>query len=183
MESYIHRNRPAYSEEELSRIYAIPHRHDQWEDHVHRVERTIAFARRNALYGRVADLSCGDGTIALALSSEAILGDFAPGYPLQGPIDETIKKIPFVDVFILSETLEHLDTPVRTLQKIRNKTRSLLLTTPVHPPGVIDENPEHYWTWNAGGVESVLNEAHFSVIDYEECFNGIGYTYGIWMFI
>lgn len=177
---YIHRNRPAYTPEELSQVYAEGYDHSRWEDHVQRVQDTISFARRMALYGRVADLSCGDGTIALALSSEAILGDITPKYPVTGPLESTISVIPFVDVYICTETLEHLDNPLLVLQMIRNKTRQLLLSTPVHNPGDIDENPEHYWTWDREGVEDLLHQADFRAIAYTELQYAVGYRYGVW---
>lgn len=169
-----------YTEAELREIYAHPHEHHHWEDHVNRVQRTIEFARRNVLYGRVADLSCGDGSIAKALSTEATLGDFAPGYFFTGPIDDTIKLIDFQDVFICTETLEHLETPLKTLWKIRQKTRQLLLSTPVHDQDAMDDNPEHLWVWDRWGVEGLLVAADFEILDYEEIYNGMGYRYGVW---
>lgn len=177
---YIVRKPLEYSEAELREIYARPHEHYHWEDHVNRVQRTIEFARRNSLYGRVADLSCGDGSIAKALSSEATLGDFAPGYFLTGPIKQTIELIDFQDVFIMTETLEHLSDPLGTLWKIRPKTRKLLLSTPVHDDGALDDNPEHLWVYDRSGVEFLLDAADFVVLDYEEIYNGIGYRYGVW---
>ena len=39
----------------------------------------------------VADLSCGNGAVALALVPDPVLGDLARGYPVYGPIEETIQ--------------------------------------------------------------------------------------------
>lgn len=175
---YRYRQNPKYSDAELRQIYATPHEHSKWEDHVNRVEQTIALARRNAMYGRIADLSCGDAVIALTLSTEAVLGDFAPGYEYQGEILDTLPQIPFVDVFVLCETLEHMDDPDLVLQRVRHKTRQLLLSTPVCDGP--DGNPEHYWVWDREGVEDMLANADFSVIDYAEAYNGMGYRFGIW---
>lgn len=173
---YILRNPQVYDPE----IYDHQYDHTMWPDHVARVQKTIEFARKNLMYGRVADLSCGDGTIALALNEHATLGDFSDAFEHWGEIDVTINDISYQDAFICTETLEHLPNPLKTLFKIRQKTRRLLLSTPVHAPGVVDQNQEHLWTWDRWGVEAFLIAADFSVLDYEEHFFGVGYHYGLW---
>jgi hypothetical protein len=177
------RLRPAHTVEELASVYATPHDHTKWLDHKVRVAVTAQFT--HVLSGHVdtaADLSCGDGTILNAISAnERYFGDLAPGYPYTGPIDQTITRIPAVDLFICCETLEHLDDPDLTLKNIRAKTKTLVLSTPVDAFG--DRNPEHYWAWSRHGVETMLSDAGFTVVVYNELDcrpSGGEYSFGIW---
>lgn len=179
------RLRPAYAPEQLADLYAAPHDHTRWEDHRMRVGVTIEaakwFVRRGDVH-TVADLSCGDAAIAKALDvDELILGDYAPGYDHTGPIEDTIEQIDPVDLFVCSETLEHLDAPDHVLRRIRAKTRYLVVSTPVDAG--MDANPEHYWSWDRQGVERMLTGAGFTVevycpVDLRPA--GYYYCFGIW---
>lgn len=175
------RTRPKYSDEELKEIYAKPHDHKYWHDHLIRVEATKQVAKWMFDGHSVADLSCGNGEIAKSLNAEqTFLGDYAPGYEYEGPIDETINKLPiFVEMFICSETLEHLDDPDHTLMLIRESTDKLIVSTPMDNWG--DPNPEHYWAWSKSDVEVMLRLAGFE----PEIFMAIElpnylYNYQIW---
>ena len=177
------RLRPAHDSAALARIYAKPHNHTAWHDHKLRVALTAQFAHQ--LTGKVdtgADLSCGDGTILSSLDvGTRYFGDFAPGYPLTGPIDETIELIPAVDLFVCCETIEHLDDPDLTLKAIRGKAKALVLSTPVD--AWQDHNPEHYWAFSRQGVEDMLTAAGFTVVAYAaiDCRPGGGeYQFGVW---
>jgi hypothetical protein len=167
------RLRPPYSPEQLAELYKVPHRHDRWPDHLLRVSTSIAVGTwllrdtREALGAPgpvVADLSTGDAAIPQGIlanrSGRLLLGDFAPGYPIQGPIEETIEHLEddSVDLFVCSETIEHLADPDTVLKRIRAKAHRLLLSTP------IDENdttlnPEHLWGWDVDQVERMLVNA------------------------
>lgn len=180
------RLRPAYTPDELARIYATPHDHTHWDDHKIRVGVTIEACRwvlRRSEVRTGADLSCGDAAILGALDVDrVILGDYAPGYEHTGPIEETIERIPPVDLFVCSETLEHVDQPDEVLTQIRKKTNWLVLSTPVD--AFHDVNPEHYWAWDRQGVESMLAAAGFSVdiycpIDTRPA--GLYYCFGVWV--
>ena len=165
------RTRPAYTPEELEHLYARPHDAAEFEDHARRVAASITMGTKLlAKYRRptVADLSCGNAEIAHMLPApRKYLGDMAPGYGIVGPIEETIESIPDVHLFILSETLEHLDDPDAVLRQIRPRTRSLLLSTPLTVEGEEDTNPEHYWSWDEQDVLDMLTEAGFTPILYE----------------
>lgn len=176
----IKRLRPAHSEEDLKQIYSIPHNSDRWSDHIERVNRSIDFIQENC--GEIisaADLSCGNGKILSSIPCEIKhYGDFAPGYPLTGPIDQTIKDISSVDLFICSETIEHLDNPVETLKLIRSHTKELFISTPVDK--FDDENLEHYWAWDFDGINEVLTSAGFSIKNYERLDLSVNYyTFGL----
>ena len=158
------RLRPAYSAAELAALYAVPHDHSQFPDHLPRVECTISLAKALLRHAgnsapSVADLSCGDAVIARALCPDPVLGDLAPGYPVTGPIEETITGIPHVDLFVFSETAEHLDDPDKTLNAIREKASLLIMSTPLGE--VTNFNPEHYWGWDESGVRQMLTAARW----------------------
>lgn len=183
------RLRPAHDPDELARIYATPHDHHQWRDHQLRVAATIEVAKWLATSAgpivTAADLSCGDGTVLSAIQTSVtgrrIFGDIAPGYELTGPIEQTIEQIPAVDLFISSETVEHLDDPDVVLKAIRGKTRQLVLSTPVDAWG--DSNAEHYWAWARADVEEMLAAAGFGIIVYSAVDfrpGGMPYQFGIW---
>ena len=161
----IKRLREKYTDEELKKIYDAPHVSSKWEDHNIRVDRTIEFAKKNfPNASTAADLSAGDARIINALAlKETYIGDYAPGYQFTGPIENSISEIPVVDLFIISETIEHLDDPGHVLSLIRGKTKGLVLSTPVNK--FDDNNPEHYWAWDYEGIESLLVEAGFTIID------------------
>jgi hypothetical protein len=177
------RLRPAYTPEELRKVYALPHRHAPWIDHRARVRFTVLLAE--ALMSDVtsgADLSCGDGAILRALRLKTrVFGDFAPGYEVTGPLEETLETLEPVDIYVCSETIEHLDDPRAVLKQIRAKTGRLLLSTPVNAWN--DTNPEHYWAWDRAEVEALLASAGFTVSIYVALDMrpaGGDYCFGIW---
>lgn len=162
------RLRPAYSPAELAELYPVPHDHTRWADHLVRVAETTGAGRELMnLSGHpavIADLSCGDAVIPRDLigystqhAKRVILGDFAPGYELTGPIEQTLDCISGVGLFVCCETAEHLDDPDAVLRKIRSKAATLLLSTPLGE--ITPHNPEHYWGWDAEGVEAMLRDA------------------------
>lgn len=182
----IKRLREAHSEERLKEIYAAPHDHRIYgRGHDIRVETTKVITNHmSRLFAAksVADLSCGNGEIARSLGlSTTIFGDYAPGYGYCGPIEETIKHVAGVGLFILSETLEHLDDPHYVLSNIREKSKILILTTPLECWE--DTNAEHYWAWDREGVESLLSTAGWTpnvFADLDTRVFGEPYLYGIW---
>jgi 2-polyprenyl-3-methyl-5-hydroxy-6-metoxy-1,4-benzoquinol methylase len=178
------RLRDTMSPDELARTYSAPHNHKQWKDHLIRVDLTTQLARWLAGPVRsAADLSCGDGaTLKGVDAADRYFGDFAPGYPIYGPIEQTIDEIPKVDLFICTETLEHLHDPDRVLADIRKKTRLLVVSTPIDAWN--DTNPEHYWAWSRAGVEGMMERAGFTVKVFVSLdLTPLGrkyYNFGIW---
>lgn len=178
----ITRLRPAHSPEVLAAMYAVPHDHTRWADHMSRVAQTIAWARELLpAPASVADLSCGDAAIPLALAAchgRVVLGDLAPGYEVTGPIEETVEDLdPGVDLFVCCETLEHLDHPGAVLAQIRGKARHLLLSTPLAEPDA--GNPEHYWSWDDAGIATLLRAAGWEWIFYRTIDHPLA-TYQVW---
>lgn len=173
---------------ERDTVYDVPHDHRRYgHGHFLRVEMTQVIARTLCTPGAVvADLSCGNAAIATDLldhgASRLILGDYAPGYEWSGPIESTITEIGRnVDVFILSETLEHLDDPPAVLKQIRDKARLLVLSTPIE--AWVDANTEHCWAWDRQGVETLLNEAGWTPTVFASLDSRVfsePYLYGMW---
>lgn len=178
--------RPFHSPEYLAEMYAQPHNHHIFgRGHFIRVELTkVLFQelcdRVNATSG--ADLSCGNGDIIKSKPlTNCYLGDFAPGYQFTGPLENTIKQIPNVDIYVCSETLEHVEDPQDVLVKIRSKSRSLVLTTPIEKWD--DSLAEHYWAWDREGIEELLTNAGWRVMTYvsfDSTVFGEPYIYGMW---
>lgn len=180
------RLRPAHSPERLAQIYATPHDHRRWRDHHLRVAATIDvacwLAAHTAGLDSAADLSCGNGAILSAIPARTRhYGDYAPGHGYRGPIEETIDQVSEVDMFVCSETIEHLDDPDVVLKAVRGKTRWLVLSTPVDAWD--DDNPEHYWAWSRADVEDMLTAAGFSTVVYSTVDfrpSDLPYCFGIW---
>jgi 2-polyprenyl-3-methyl-5-hydroxy-6-metoxy-1,4-benzoquinol methylase len=163
--------------DELSRFYAVPHDHTRWADHRIRVDMTATLAASLVPpRAAIVDLSCGDGEIAMRLAAisngDVVLGDLAPGYPLTGPIEDTAPQvaasIEFVkgvgaraDLWVLCETLEHLDDPGAVLALIRPLARTLVFSTPVD--AFDDTNLEHVWAWDRDGVTELLEAGGWTI--------------------
>jgi len=167
-----------FTDDEIAALYAEP-----WtqapSDHPHLVncpnpwtywDLTIALGKGFGTVASIADMSCGNGTIARALAEHSqivpILGDLAAGYEYQGTLQETVPRLGVAELFICTNTIEHLDDPDADLRLIREHCETLLMSTPV------DEWDEpsggHYWAWSRGGVEEMLTAAGFQVSSYVE---------------
>lgn len=180
----INRLRPRWSEEELHRIYAAPHDHRIYgRGHAERVNAMIELGTRRA-WGSAADLSCGNGVVIQSIDAvHRYQGDIAPGYEYHGPIEDTIHRVAFVDLFIMGETLEHLDDPTGVLLEVNTACNTLLLSTPIDNWG--DTNAEHYWAWDRDGVEGIMRDAGFGKIEEFKMVDsrtyGEPYCYGVWL--
>lgn len=139
----------------------------------------------------IADLSIGNGEVTNELIKEFPsltyrLGDISQlninkaidkhgytGENITYSYNDIIKELSTnfpsnVDLFISSETLEHLDNPDLALQLINTKSKYLVLTTPE------DENPVdrlHYWVWGANDIEKMLKDAGFIPLVYQKIDN------------
>ena len=178
--------REFHNNEMLAKIYAKPHDHKIFgRDHHVRVEVTKnivrdAIAMTNA--NSIADLSCGNGDIVKSMGIQNMfLGDYAPTYDLVGSIDKTIINIPKVDVYVCSESLEHVEEPLEILKAIRDKSKYLVLSTPIECWE--DGNPEHYWSWDRTGVEELLGQSGWTpniFLYLDTTVFGAPYKFGIW---
>ena len=146
---------------DMDATYPHPHDHRIYgAGHDIRARQTIALAQwvmADMGGGTVADLSAGQGAIARAVSPSAILGDYAPGHPISGPIEATIDELGPVDLFICTETLEHLNAPDLVLEKIRATSQRLVCSLPqMRVNGQIDTNGEHVWQFDQADGERML---------------------------
>lgn len=178
----IKRLRKTYSAEELQEVYSQRYDHTHWRDHIIRVAHTIRIANIVPSFFNdlktVADLSAGDAAIINGINiDEKIIGDYVEGYDYAGKIEDTIEQIPNVDMFVFSETLEHVNHPLNVLKAIRKKTKWLVLSTP--EDNWEDGNPEHYWAWDKEGVQDLLEKAGFEPVYFESI--PIVYTHQIWI--
>lgn len=197
----IRRLREYPSLEELKKLYATPHNHQRWPDHQLRVGVTTAVARWMLGYGEgmsevglppvysIADLSCGDATIARGASDDLpvarYLGDYGASYEYEGPIEETAPQLLMdregvrVGLFVLSETIEHVEDPLRLLKLLRLVSERLVLSTPINEVG--SGNPEHIWGWDHEGIRDLLGESGWEeVTQVDVTFPTWVYSYQIW---
>jgi hypothetical protein len=147
-----------------------------------RVDETVEFGRTSfSDVASMADLSAGGTPITQLIGDhfgvEPLLGDWGPyGYPLRGTLQETLPQIPRVDLFVCSETLEHLDDPDADLRLIRQRCRNLLLTAPVcmheteEHPEVLEQSDfhGHLWVWKREDVEGMLADAGFEIVRFHQ---------------
>ena len=186
------RLRPAYSPGRLRQVYPRQYDHTKWLDHIERVVETIKFAQRlNPAPRSIADLSCGDGAIPMAIATWAHethgdpvrleLGDLVGQREWQGPIERTLPQIPPVDLWVCSETVEHLDDPETVLTVGAGKAGTLLLTTPTGE--IDDQNPEHYWGWDTAGVRELLESTGWAPFESQTWRPHVGalYTFQFWL--
>lgn len=169
----------------LGSVYTQQYNHTLWKDHLVRVQTTISMASWFTDARSGADLSCGDGAILKGITKllgleKTYFGDFVEGYEFHGPIEETIKRVPYTDLFVLSETLEHLDDPDFILREIRRVCKYLIITTPDGEWN--DANPEHVWGWDSEEIKGMLVNAGFTPEVYQTLsFPQIGYyTFQMW---
>jgi 2-polyprenyl-3-methyl-5-hydroxy-6-metoxy-1,4-benzoquinol methylase len=178
--------REFYTAKELAEIYTTPHDHAIYgRGHGIRVNMTIQLAKDMAYQAEaksVADLSCGNGAIAKALDvEEIILGDYAEGYEYSGLLEVNLKKIENVDLYICSESIEHVEDPGLVLGSIRDKSQTLVLSTPID--AWYDNNDEHYWAWGKQDVEMLLKNAGWTpdvFVMLDTTVFGEPYIYGMW---
>lgn len=203
------RLRPGRTPDEELEFYShrYPHgyRHKIWPDHVERVAASAAFIDREWSYLRpipddgrgpiVADLSCGDAALASRVQqlthAHLVLSDLVDGGLPEGPattlwygpLHQTVGLLEDgeVDLFVCSETLEHMDDPEALLRQIRPKTSHLFVSTPLGETS--PDNPEHYWGWDQGAVHDMLTECGFTPTAYEAFTPSTvqHYTFQFWM--
>lgn len=165
-----------------ARVYPDGYRHDSWPDHVERVKASADMIERYAGQIRTAaDLSCGDGALLNMISrrlTRAVLGDLngVPTSAVTGcraqvletigtaALPDSLKHLEPVDLFILSETLEHMDNPDALLARLIGVSRYLFLSTPVSE-SVDSGNLEHYWSWGITDVYDMLHAAGWEPLD------------------
>jgi hypothetical protein len=177
--------------------YPAGYDHTAWADHRVRVRATVCLAITvlgdHAPLATVADLSCGDAAIPMAIATNigaslVILGDALgppagptpiPVVTVAGSLPGTVGMLGQTAVYVCSETLEHLPDPDGLLAALRPRVRFLVVSTPVGADA--DDNPEHYWSWSAGDVTGMLTSAGFDPLLVATVDPRSYYTFGIWI--
>jgi hypothetical protein len=151
----------------MDATYPAPHDHRLYgAGHDIRARQTVALAQwvhADLGGGAVADLSAGSGAIARAVSPSAILGDYAPGHAICGPIESTLVGLGPVALFICTETLEHLEAPDLVLTMIRATALRLVCSLPETIGGLEDTNAEHVWAFDELGGEELLHQTGWQI--------------------
>lgn len=167
-----------------AQVYPQGYKHDAWPDHVERVKASADLIERYRTQIRTAaDLSCGDGALLNMISrhlTRAVLGDLngvlaSAVVSCRAPVLEALEAAALpdslahlrpVDLFILSETIEHMDDPDDLLRRLTGYARYLFLSTPV------DEqrgsgNLEHYWSWGTADMGQMLRDAGWEALELQ----------------
>lgn len=179
---------PRLAEEEsqyYGRVYPDGYRHDRWPDHVERVAASVEMIRKyQGSIRTAADLSCGDGAILKGMCGmthyrQAILGDLngAPDTSDWGilqvarhtlppaPLPQSLDYLPEpVDLFVLSETLEHMSDPDDLLRQLTAHARYLFVSTP-EQEREDSGNLEHYWSWSSADMQGMLQDAGWHPVE------------------
>lgn len=182
--------------------YPHGYTHQRWPDHVERVAASVDFIQRHTADlvwtddTLTVDLSCGDAAIAggvqtrcggrlyLADLVDGTQADAYGGLDAVGPIEETVHHLRTggADLFVCSETIEHLEDPEAVLRLLRPKTHRLFVSTPLGE--TTDDNVEHYWGWDADGVHDLLLDTGWNPVAFEKFtpqFEGSPYVFQFWM--
>lgn len=170
--------RPFWSRAEERRLYSETYDHTRWPEHVGRVEATIDFTQKlidEHELKTVVDLSCGDGAIVDGLNGVRIVRKTDVSSSGMG-IEATLMMSSFdTDLFICTETIEHMRAPWTTIELIAENTRFIVLSTPLNEGAHVD-NYEHYWSFTDQDVDDMLKYAGFT--DLQRVFlSGRGWTY------
>lgn len=172
---------PAEEQELYSRTYPQGYRHDVWPDHVERVAASVEMIEQYARHLRTAaDLSCGDGAILRGLPDldTVWMGDLStaepsmPGRPFHwypgSVLPDSLADLPEpVDLYVCSETIEHMDDPDELLRQLTSCATYLFLSTPLDE-AVHSGNVEHYWSWGRADMHEMLMDAGWSPLEYRK---------------
>ena len=181
-------------QQHYGRTYPEGYRHDRWPDHVERIEASVELLSRwSTRFESAADLSCGDAAILRGLAGrsrhlkEVWLGDLLGVRPEAAdptgwretnramgvnclppaPLPDSLYGLPAdepMDLFVLSETLEHVPDPDALLSDIADWAHYLFVSTPVSEP-VGSGNTEHYWGWSDNDVHGMLVENGWTALE------------------
>ena len=125
---------------------------------------------------KIVDLGCGDGGL-LSLLTEVPLAaavgyDFQPsnavGWAERGVIayarhfvDEW-PAIPYADVYVLTEVLEHLADPHRMVRRVRERGAQLVCSSP-WTESYESHDECHAWAWDQEGYAKMLTDEGFQI--------------------
>lgn len=174
--------RPFYSTDTVKAMYGGVYDPHRWPEHQERIARTIAITNDLIVahdLDSVADYSCGDKSIADGLRGVRSwdLTDVGQGDP---PIEEQVQTMPYVHLFVCTETIEHLEAPWTVLEYVALRARWLVLSTPLDESPAIG-NYEHYWSFTQWDIATILDQSGFvDATMYHITEAGWTYEYQLW---
>ena len=166
----------------LRAIYDHTYNSGQWPEHVQRVTFTRELIQRlidEHGLTTMADLSAGDTEVTKSL--RGLDSRHYRDYSDNGDdiLDLLAALARPVDLFVCTETIEHLEAPWTVLERIREKTKWLVLSCPNNESNT--ENWEHYWSFTQNDVRDMLTHAEFTDVNLHLlCGSGWNYDYQIW---
>lgn len=173
-----------YDEVTLRKIYAERYNSSQWHEHMRRVAFTRSIIQQLiSEHGltTMADLSCGDTEVTRTLTglTHRHLRDFTDyGEDILSLLSGVMNS---VDLFVCTETIEHLEAPWTVIERIREKAKWLVLSCPNDERSVGEGNWEHYWSFTQNDVLDILTQAGFTETKYHGLWEpGWAYDYQIW---
>jgi hypothetical protein len=170
-----------YTPAEIKELYGSSWTSGRWPEHTARIVQTRHIGRQLVVEHGLktgADLSCGDGFIIGNLGLERIVtNDVTMGRSIEETVTQLLDP---VDLFVCTETIEHLEAPWTVIERIAEKTKWILLSTPLDEDPAID-NYEHYWSFTEQDVTQMLAAAGFGQLRCTHLQNDDWtYTYQVW---
>ena len=180
--------------------YQVVRSNFQWRDHEARLLATAA-AVSWLKPSTVIDPACGDASIVTAANrlnpiDRAFLSDIsqpqidsldAVGLPyraslLCGDAIKVMSTLPVCDLVVLTEILEHVESPEAVLSMAYHRAGHLVASSPLNEdPGV--GNHEHVWSWDKQGYREMLESVGWVPVAYQEVsfyVPGWPYAFQIW---
>jgi hypothetical protein len=171
-----------HSSADLRKIYDHTYNSGQWPEHVRRVAFTRDLIQELVSeHGltSLADLSSGDAEVTKSvrgLDSRHYRDYSDHGEDILSLLNGLLQP---VDLFVCTETIEHLEAPWTVIEKIREKTKWLVLSCPNGEKNT--ENWEHYWSFTQNDVLDMLTQAGFTETKCHGLWEpGWNYDYQIW---
>lgn len=119
--------------------------------------RTFMEKQRHMLHGCVVDFGAGKQPYR-----DLVVGEYVPIE--QGDLLPT----QLVDAVMCNQVLQYSDVPARTLREIGGLLRPGGALVMTYPTNWDEVEAEDYWRFTASGMERLLKEAGFSILNHEQ---------------
>jgi hypothetical protein len=163
--------------EELKSCYGKHYDPTVWPEHMKRIEATKAFIQRlvdDQGLKTAADYSAGGTPLMASVANLELLE--TSDYSLSGrDIIDEVRRMEPVDLYVCTETIEHLECPWTLIEEVARKTRWLVLSTPLDEPWG-SGNWEHYWGFTLDDVRTMLEQSGISPMR-QQIVHGENWTY------
>lgn len=150
--------------------------HWEQEGHHGRMAKALEFIRLTG-QGQIVDLGCGDGGLLAQLGDLDAWGyDFTPAN-IAGCLERGVRawnldvfanldKVRWAPVVVLTEVLEHVDSPRTVLRKAAKHSRFIVASS---PNGETKGNHLdcHQWGWDMPGYADMFEQCGWRVLRHE----------------